>query len=243
MKVTYVDQRFGHRISDPVTVKADAFMAKDKDTASTHARRHWLFGLALILCHLFSSGIQAKAAPVIVALGDSLSAGYELAESDAFPSQLKLALSKLGLNAEVRNAAVSGDTSMGGLSRLDWAMDGKVDLVILELGANDALRGLDPKGTESNLDMIITKIKARGALVLLAGMYAPPNMGRDYADAFNPIYPRLAARHKIPLYPFFLDGVAAQPGLRLPDGMHPNPAGVKIIAEKIAPSVVKALGK
>ncbi len=196
------------------------------------------------LCLLTGAGSAIAAPvpePVIVALGDSLSAGYELAESDAFPNQLKAALGKLGLGAQLRNAAVSGDTTTGGLSRLDWAIDGNVDLVILELGANDALRGLDPKGTESNLDMMITKIKARGIKVLLAGMYAPPNMGREYADAFNPIYARLAARHQIPLYPFFLDGVAAQPGLRLADGMHPNPAGVKVIAERIAPFVIKAL--
>jgi acyl-CoA thioesterase-1 len=120
-------------------------------------------------------------------------------------------------------------------------MEGHVDLVILELGANDALRGLDPKRTETNLETMITRIKAQGVRVLLAGMLAPPNMGQDYGAAFDAIYPRLAKAHQIPLYPFFLDGVAAQPGLRLADGMHPNPAGVKIMATRIAPFVIKAL--
>ncbi len=188
-----------------------------------------------------NSQASAGQIPVIVAFGDSLSAGYELAEADAFPNQLKIALEKQGVKADVRNASVSGDTTTGGLARLEWALDGHVDLVILELGANDALRGLDPKRTETNLETMITRIKAQGVRVLLAGMLAPPNMGRDYGAAFDAIYPKLAKAHQIPLYPFFLDGVAAQPGLRLADGMHPNPAGVKIMATRIAPFVIKAL--
>ena len=182
------------------------------------------------------------ARPVIVSFGDSLSAGYELAEGDAFPARLAEALAKLGVLADIRNASVSGDTTSGGLARLDWAMEGHVDLVILELGANDALRGLNPKITRQNLDQMIKTLKQRGIIVLLAGMIAPPNMGPDYAKSFNPIYPDLAVQYGLTLYPFFLDGVAAQPGLRLSDGMHPNPAGVKVIAERIAPVVIKALG-
>ena len=180
--------------------------------------------------------------PVIVCFGDSLSAGYELAEADAFPARLAETLAKLGVTADVRNAAVSGDTTTGGLARLDWALEGPIDLVILELGANDALRGLDPKMTRQNLDQMIKTLKQRGIKVLLAGMVAPPNMGPDYAKSFNSIYPDLASQYGLALYPFFLEGVAAQPGLRLSDGMHPNPAGVKIMAERIAPIVIKALG-
>jgi acyl-CoA thioesterase-1 len=182
------------------------------------------------------------ARPVIVCFGDSLSAGYELAAGDAFPARLAETLAKLGVPAEIRNASVSGDTTSGGLARLDWAMEGHVDLVILELGANDALRGLDPKITRQNLDQMIKTLKQRGIKVLLAGMVAPPNMGPDYAKSFNSIYPDLAAQYGLTLYPFFLDGVAAQPGLRLADGMHPNPAGVKVMVERIAPTVIKALG-
>jgi acyl-CoA thioesterase-1 len=183
-----------------------------------------------------------QARPVIVSFGDSLSAGYELAEGDAFPARLGEMLAKLGVLADIRNASVSGDTTTGGLARLDWALEGHVDLVILELGANDALRGLDPKMTRQNLDQMIKILKQSGIKVLLAGMVAPPNMGPDYAKNFNSIYPDLASQYGLTLYPFFLDGVAAQPGLRLSDGMHPNPAGVSVMAERIAPVVIKALG-
>jgi acyl-CoA thioesterase-1 len=185
---------------------------------------------------------NGPARPVIVCFGDSLSAGYELAETDAFPARLAETLTKLGVLADVRNASVSGDTTTGGLARLDWAIDGPVDLVIMELGANDALRGLDPKMTRQNLDQMIKNLKQRGIKILLAGMVAPPNMGPDYAKSFNSIYPDLASQYGLTLYPFFLDGVAAQPGLRLSDGMHPNPAGVKVMVERIAPAVIKALG-
>lgn len=173
----------------------------------------------------------------IVALGDSLTAGYQLAAQDAFPARLQAALRARGHAVEVENAGVSGDTSTGGLERLDWAVGEDVDAVILELGANDALRGIDPAITRRNLETIITRLKARGIAILLTGMLAPPNMGPDYAAAFNPIFPDLARRHGLIFDPFFLEGVAAVPSLNLGDGMHPNPRGVAVIVERILPKV------
>lgn len=173
----------------------------------------------------------------IVALGDSLTAGYQLTAQDAFPARLQAALRARGHAVEVENAGVSGDTSTGGLERLDWAVGEDVDAVILELGANDALRGIDPAITRRNLETIITRLKARGIAVLLTGMLAPPNMGPDYAAAFNPIFPDLARRHGLIFDPFFLEGVAAVPSLNLGDGMHPNPRGVAVIVERILPKV------
>ncbi|MGL4637027.1 MAG: arylesterase [Beijerinckiaceae bacterium] len=182
----------------------------------------------------------------IVALGDSLSAGYNLPASAAFPVVLEKALKAKGLNVAVENAGVSGDTASGGRDRLDWSVADGTDLVIVELGANDALRGVDPKITEAALDEIITRLKARKINVLLAGMLAPPNNGPDYARAFNGLYGRLAAKHNVPLYPFFLDGVAGDPKLNLPDGIHPTAAGVDEIVKRILPMVeeaVRAVGK
>eukprot|EP01036_Dinobryon_divergens_P016210 gene16210-21967_t len=165
----------------------------------------------------------------LVALGDSLTAGYQLPPAAAFPVQLERALSARGLAVTVANAGVSGDTATGGLSRLDWAIGDDVKGVLLELGANDALRGVPPAETRAALDTIITRLKARGIGVLLIGMRAPPNMGADYQAAFDAIYPDLAAKHGVPLYPFFLDGVVADPTLNLPDGMHPTEKGVAVI--------------
>jgi acyl-CoA thioesterase-1 len=177
----------------------------------------------------------------IVAFGDSLSAGYQLGQNDAFPNVLEAALKKRGLDVSIENASVSGDTASGGLERLDWGVPEDTDLVILELGANDALRGINPTITEQALDDIITKLKQRNIAVLLAGMLAPRNNGPDYVAAFDGIYPRLAARHGIPLYPFFLDGVQGRPELNLADGIHPNPAGVRVIVDRILPTVEQAL--
>lgn len=173
----------------------------------------------------------------IVALGDSLTAGYMLPPGAGFPEQLTKALVAKGYSVKVTNAGVSGDTSSGGLARLDWAMNPETDLLILELGSNDALRGIDPAVTRSNLGEIITRAKAQGVHVLIAGMLAPPNMGEDYAADFNPIFEDLAREHKTALYPFFLDGVAANPDLNLADGMHPTEEGVAIIVERILPTV------
>lgn len=174
-------------------------------------------------------------------LGDSLAAGYGLTQRDGFTAQLERALTARGLQVKVINAGVSGDTSAGGLARVDWALGDKPDAVLVELGANDGLRGLDPRHTRANLESIIRKVKARGLPMLLAGMRAPPNLGRDYVQAFDGIYPSLAAEHGVPLYPFFLDGVAAEAKLNQADGIHPTAAGVAIIVERILPHVVSLL--
>ena len=185
---------------------------------------------------------MAQTAPmVIVALGDSLTAGYNLDLDDAFPVKLEAALRKRGHDVRIHNAGVSGDTSSGALSRLDWALPEKADGVIVELGANDALRGTDPQTTREGLDRLLSKLDERNLDVLVAGMLAPPNMGQEYADAFNAIYPELAKQRDALLYPFFLDGVAANPELNLGDGMHPNAKGVDVIVERIVPFVEKLI--
>jgi acyl-CoA thioesterase-1 len=173
----------------------------------------------------------------IVALGDSLTAGLGLPANAAFPVRLEQALARKGLAAEVVNAGVSGDTTADGLSRLDWSVPDDADAVILELGANDALRGLDPARTRANLDAILKRLTARKLAVLLAGMRAPPNLGTDYTKAFDPIFPDLAAAYGTLLYPFFLDGVAAERSLNQGDGLHPTAAGVDVIVAKILPQV------
>ncbi|WP_296520059.1 arylesterase [Rhodoplanes sp.] len=177
----------------------------------------------------------------IVALGDSLVAGYGLPPGDGFTAQLQKALAAKGHTGaravEIVNAGVSGDTAQDGLARLDWALPDDADAVLVELGANDALRGIDPAVTRKALDEILRRLTARGIPVLLCGMQAPPNLGPDYKTAFDPLFPALAATHKVPLYPFFLDGAAAELGLNQPDGMHPNAAGVKTIVARILPAV------
>ncbi len=177
----------------------------------------------------------------IVVLGDSLISGYGLAAGEAFPARLEAALRTDGLDVHILNAGVSGDTSAGGRARLDWALADGADAVIVELGANDGLRGVDPAETFANLDAILARLAERGTKVLLAGMLAPPNMGRAYGAAFNDVYPRLAAKHGVALYPFFLDGVVAQPELNQGDGLHPNARGVAVIVERIAPYVKRLL--
>ena len=166
---------------------------------------------------------------VIVALGDSLTAGFGVAAEQAFPSQLEAALAARGIAARVVNAGVSGDTTAGGRVRLDWVLADEPDLVIVELGANDGLRGVDPRATKANLDDILARLAARGVKVLLTGMLAPPNLGADYGADFNGLFPALAADYGVVFYPFFLDGVAAQPHLNQADGIHPNDAGVRVI--------------
>lgn len=192
---------------------------------------------ALVLFSAVPAGAQAPRELRIVALGDSLTAGYQLAPGDAFPAKLQAVLRARGHAVSVENAGVSGDTSTGGLERLDWAVGDDVDAVILELGANDALRGLDPDVTRRSLDEILTRLKARNIPVLVAGMLAPPNLGHAYGEAFGRIFPELASKHGALFYPFFLDGVAATAGLNLADGMHPNAKGVDVIVERIAPKV------
>ncbi len=180
---------------------------------------------------------QAGEPITLVALGDSLSAGYNLPQEAAFPVRLQAALRDKGYDVTVINAGVSGDTTAGGLSRLDWMLADDPDGVILELGANDGLRGLDPAKTKENLAAIITRLKSEGVAVLLAGMLAPPNLGRDYSREFNVLYGELAREQDVLLYPFFLDGVAGQPDLNLEDGIHPTPEGVNIIVSRILPMV------
>jgi acyl-CoA thioesterase-1 len=173
----------------------------------------------------------------LVGFGDSLMAGYQLAPSESYTAQLEAALKAKGHDVIITNAGVSGDTTSGGLSRIDWSVPDGTDGVILELGANDALRGIAPEQSEKNLDAILARLKERNIPVLLAGILAPPNMGGDYAERFNPIYQRLAAKYAVPLYPFFLDGVVTVNGLQLEDGMHPNAKGVGVMVERSLPAV------
>ena len=178
----------------------------------------------------------------MVVLGDSLSAGLGLPASSAFPTRLQKALDDKGIAVEMVNAGVSGDTSSGGRDRLDWSVGEGTEAVIVELGANDALRGVDPAVTRSALSEILGRLKARGIAVLLCGMLAPPNYGHDYADRFNVIYPELAKAFDVPLYPFFLNGVAADAKLNQADGIHPTAEGVDTIVHNILPSVEALLG-
>lgn len=176
-------------------------------------------------------------------LGDSLTAGYGLPADQAFPLKLQAALQATGVQATVINAGVSGDTTAGGLARLGWALADKPTHVLVELGANDMLRAVDPRITRLNLDQIVIKLKARGIRVMLAGIYASPNLGKEYVDAFRNLFPGLAKKHGVPLYPFFLDGVATDPALNQTDGIHPNGAGVDIIVKRILPAVTKFLSE
>jgi acyl-CoA thioesterase-1 len=185
-----------------------------------------------------AQGAAAAAKPIkLVVLGDSLSAGLGLGGQQAFPARLGKALQDKGIAVDITNAGVSGDTASGGRDRLDWSVPDGTDGVIVELGANDALRGLDPDVTRAALGDIVAKLKARNIAVMLCGMLAPPNYGADYAVRFNSIYPELARKFDVPLYPFFLDGVAADAKLNQADGIHPTAAGVEIIVTNIMPTV------
>ena len=186
---------------------------------------------------------SAGAEPMrLLALGDSLTAGYGVAAEASFPAQLERALRAEGYDVTVLNAGVSGDTTAGGRARLDWALADRPQAAIVELGANDGLRGLNPAQAERNLDDILTRLKKSGVRVLLTGMRAPPNFGPDYAAAFEAVFPRLAQRHQVAFYPFFLDGVARDPRFNQPDGLHPTPDGVAEIVRRILPSVKAVLG-
>lgn len=195
--------------------------------------------LFLAVCGAISS---ARAEPFkIVGFGDSLMAGFGLGPGEGFTDKLQAALRAKGHDVTVANAGVSGDTTSGGLARLDWSVPDGTQLVILELGANDMLRGVAPDIAGKNLDEMMGKLKQRNIAVLLAGMRAAPNLGADYLTAFDAIFPDLAAKYGVPLYPFFLDGVAGQPGLQLEDGLHPNARGVDLMVERILPTVEKAI--
>jgi acyl-CoA thioesterase I len=210
------------------------------------ARRHVvrLLGIAAVLVIMLVGGDApaTERMPEILAFGDSLTAGLGLPADAAFPSRLEARLRADGTLAHVVNAGVSGDTTAAGLARLDWSLADKPDLVILELGANDTLRGIDPKIVRANLDAMITKIQASGAKVLLAGMRALANWGEEYQEEFERIYPELARAHGVTLYPFFLEGVAMDPKLNQPDGLHPNERGVAELVDRIAPYVARLIG-
>nr|WP_175557725.1 arylesterase [Rhodopseudomonas pseudopalustris] len=194
--------------------------------------------LAMTAMPIQRAAAQAAAKPLkVVVLGDSLSAGYGLPAEAAFPAKLQKALQAKGIATDMINAGVSGDTASGGLQRLDWSVPPDADAVIVELGANDALRGTDPKVPQQALDEIVKRLKARNIAVLLCGMLAPPNYGPDYAKQFNAIYPDLAGKHGVPLYRFFLDGVAAVANLNQPDGIHPTAAGIDVVVANILPTV------
>lgn len=223
-----------------------------------------LYGAALLLVQaLAACGSSPVAAPkdeaaqtapagtearqydkLVVVFGDSLYAGYRLAPTEGLAPQLQGALQKAGIDARVHNAGVSGDTTAAGKLRLTFVLDNverKPDLVVLGLGGNDMLRGIQPRETEANLKAMLDELKKRDIDVVLTGMLAAPNLGRDYANAFNPIYPKLAQHYGAPLYPFFLNGVVTDPKLMLPDNIHPNAAGVAKVVDGLAPLVEKAL--
>jgi acyl-CoA thioesterase-1 len=209
----------------------------------------WGYGLGLGLVNPAMAAAEPPALPSLhlLVLGDSLTAGYNLPAEDAFPVHLEAALRSQGYAVQVINGGVSGDTSADGRARLDWALGDGTETsmptaVVVELGANDALRGIDPALTYANLDAILTALQTRHIKILLAGMKAPPNLGADYGRTFDAIYPRLQMQHGVPLYPFFLDGVALHPERMLGDGMHPNRDGVLTMVHNILPYVDALLG-
>ncbi len=196
------------------------------------------------LCLLLGQALvsEARAAPArVLVLGDSLTAGFGLPVTESLPSQLEAVLKGQGLDVVILNGGVSGDTTAGGLSRVDWALADNPGYALVALGANDALRGLDTEKAFQNLDAIIGKLKAKGIKVMILGMMAPPNLGRDYGERFAAIFPKLAEKYRVPLYPFLLDGVAADPKLNQRDGIHPNAEGVRIIVARLAPLVKRLL--
>ncbi|MBS0524600.1 MAG: arylesterase [Proteobacteria bacterium] len=198
--------------------------------------------LVLLFALLGGWGPANAQSPVKIAvLGDSLAAGYGIRPEQAFPVRLEAALKAQGRNVTVLNQGVSGDTTAGGLDRLDWMLADRPDIVLVELGGNDALRGIDPAATEKNLAAIVEKLQAAHVTVWLAGMMAPRNLGSDYVTAFDGLYKRIADKYKVPLYPFILDGVAQDPALNQADGLHPNPRGAQIVADKLLPFVTKNL--
>jgi len=201
-----------------------------------------ILAVTLLLAPMHCAAAEPRV-PVIVALGDSLTAGLGLPQNQAFPAQLEAALKTSGIAASVVNAGVSGDTAAAGLKRLDWALPDNASAVIIELGANDALQGLPPESVKAALAAIIEKVKARGLPILLAGMKAPPNLGEDYVEAFDAIYPDLASRYQLILYPFFLDGAVMNDGLMQSDSLHPNAKGVAVIVGNMLPKVKELLNQ
>jgi acyl-CoA thioesterase-1 len=217
------------------------------DQRSIFVNRAAAFARITLLLALLFAGLgayaQAGTPTHILAFGDSLTAGFGLAPDEAFPVRLAARLKADGYDVEVANAGVSGDTTSGGLARIDWALAAHPDIVLLELGANDMLRGIDPKLVQANLDAMLARLTAAHIKVLLTGMKAPGNWGADYRQAFDGIYPALAKKYGVPLYPFFLDGVALDEKLNQADGLHPNKAGVEVIVTRIAPAIERLLGR
>ena len=216
------------------------------------AHQAWAAGIlagAMLAAAPNAMAQPAAAAPLplrLMVIGDSLTAGFGLPLEQSFPSQLQAALRRKGHNVTVLNAGVSGDTTAGGKARLGWALADKPDAVILELGANDGLRGIDPKDIHANLSAMLTTLKARGIPVFLSGMFAPPNLGDAYGKEFRAVYTRLAREFDVPLQTFFLDGVVMKRELNQADGFHPNAAGVAVIVEKILPQLepwLSAMGR
>ena len=198
----------------------------------------------VIVGFLVAFALPARAETLkLVGFGDSLMAAYDLAKEEGFPARLEAALKERGHDVEIADAGVSGDTTSGGLSRLDWSVPDGTDGVILELGANDALRGVSPEKTRENLEAMIQRLDERGIPVLLAGMLAPPNMGPGYEEKFNAIYPELAEKYDLVLYPFFLEGVAAESDMVLSDGMHPNPAGIEEMVKRFVAAAEEFIGR
>jgi acyl-CoA thioesterase-1 len=213
-------------------------------TRQRAAMSRWAAALGgvLLLAAVFGPAVAADRTPEILAFGDSITAGFGLPQEQAFPARLEARLRDQGIAVHVTNAGNSGDTTADGRTRLDWALADKPDVVILELGANDALRGIDPSTVRANLEAMIGRIQASGAKLLLTGMLAPPNWGEDYRRDFDRIYPELAQAHGVALYPFLLDGVAMDAGLNQPDGRHPNERGVAVLVDHIAPLVARLIG-
>ena len=209
------------------------------------AIKRLVFTIITVFGSLYVSLIPLHAQEMknILAFGDSLTAGYGLGPGEGFTNQLERTLNEQGLNVKVANAGVSGDTTSGGLSRLEWvlASASDVDLVILALGGNDALRGIQPEITRQNMDKMVSILKEKNIPTLIAGMMAPPNLGPQYGDKFNTIYSDMAKKYDVAIYPFFLDGVAGFLELNQNDRIHPNPKGVKIITEKMSPSIIEIL--
>lgn len=208
--------------------------------------RSGLYGLITLFFNAWAaifllSAANAAEAPKVLMLGDSITAGYGLPPEDALPVRLEAYLKSAGSPAKIINAGVSGDTSAGGRARLGWALAEKPDFAIVALGGNDLLRGIDPKDTRANIDAILAELKAKGIKTLLAGMLAPPNLGRDYGVAFNAVYPDLAKKYEVALYPFLLEGVAMDASLNQADGIHPSRKGVDAVVERLGPAVKKLL--
>ncbi len=208
---------------------------------NVNVSRSALAALCLLLGQAVAGGGAEAASARVLMLGDSLTAGFGLPVTESLPSQLEAALKGQGLDVVILNGGVSGDTTAGGLARVEWALADNPTYALVALGANDALRGLDTERAFQNLDAIIGKLTAKGVKVMILGMLAPPNLGRDYGERFAAIFPKLAEKHRVPLYPFLLDGVALDPKLNQRDGIHPNADGVRIIVGRLAPLVKQLL--